>query len=71
MINENDIIDYMIVNGEFDDEDEASSELARLKNLGLNEEEINLVIKEGWDENSFIDDEDEDMEDDDYYNDEF
>ena len=71
MINENDIIDYMIVNGEFDDEDEASSELARLKNLGLNDEEINLVIKEGWDENSFIDDEDEDMEDDDYYNDEF
>ena len=71
MINDNDIIDYMIVNGDFDDEDEASSEIARLQNLGLNEDEINLVIKEGWDENSFIDDEDEDMEDDDYYNDEF
>ena len=70
-INEDDIIDYMIVNGEFDDEDEAKEEYKRLKNLGLDDNEINLVVKEGWDETSFIDDEEEESEDDDYYNDEF
>ena len=70
-INEDDIIDYMIVNGDFDDEDEAKGEYDRLKNLGLNDDEINLVVKEGWDETSFVDDEDEEVEDDDYYNDEF
>ena len=70
-MSEDDIIDYMIVNGDFDDEDEAKEEYKRLKNLGLNDDEINLVVKEGWDETSFVDDEDEEVEDDDYYNDEF
>lgn len=70
-MSEDDIIDYMIVNGDFDDEDEAREEYDRLKNLGLNDDEINLVVKEGWDETSFVDDEDEEVEDDDYYNDEF
>ena len=70
MFDSDDIIDYMIVNGDFDDKEEAKEEIDRLKNLGLTNEEISLVVTEGWDETSFIDDEDEELEDDDYYNDE-
>ena len=39
----------------------------RLKNLGLDDEESRLVREEEWDETSFEEDPDMDVEDDDYY----
>ena len=42
-------------------------EKKRLKNLGLDDEEIRLVMEDGWDETSFEEDQDMEVEDDDYY----
>ena len=50
-----------------EDELERQAEKARLKNLGLDDEESRLVMEEEWDETSFEDDEDMEPEDDDYY----
>lgn len=47
--------------------DKAEKEVKRLKNLGLSDEEARLVREEGWDETSFEDDPDMEVEDDDYY----
>ena len=55
---------------EYNDQDREAEEI-RLRNLGLTDEEIRLVIEEGWDETSFEDDEDADKEDDDYYGEDF
>ena len=68
---DDDLIDYMIVNGDFDDEEEAEKEIKRLKNLGLDDNEIKLVIEEGYDPADFEDDEDGDKDDDDYYGEDF
>ncbi|MCR5223651.1 MAG: hypothetical protein K6C11_00655 [Bacilli bacterium] len=62
ILNSNDLVDYMN-----DDESEYTDE--ELDNLGLNEEEKDLVKNEGWSPFDFNDDEDEEAEDDDYYND--
>lgn len=48
-------------------EKKKQEEKNRLKNLGLDEEEIRLVMEEDWDETSFEEESDE-IEDDDYYN---
>ena len=47
--------------------DKSEKEVKRLKNLGLSDEEARLVREEGWDETSFEDDPDMEVEDDDYY----
>jgi hypothetical protein len=47
--------------------DKEEKEIKRLKNLGLSDEEARLVREEGWDETSFEDDPDMEVEDDDYY----
>ena len=62
IISNNDLVDYMN-----DDESEYTDE--ELDNLGLTEEEKDLVKNEGWSPFDFNDDEDEEAEDDDYYND--
>ena len=69
--NDDDIIDYLVVNGEFDDEDEAEKEVKRLRNLGLDDNEIKLVIEEGYDPSDFEDDPDGEKDDDDYYGEDF
>ena len=58
-----DVQDYMIVN----DDVEEDKEIKRLKNLGLDDNEIEEVLKGNQSEEDFIDDPDEDFEDDDYY----
>ena len=62
ILNNSDLVDYMN-----DDESEYTDE--ELDNLGLTEEEKDLVKNEGWSPFDFNDDEDEEAEDDDYYND--
>ena len=62
ILSSNDLVDYMN-----DDESEYTDE--ELDNLGLTEEEKDLVKNEGWSPFDFNDDEDEEAEDDDYYND--
>ena len=56
------LLDYL-----FGTSDTKDKETERLKNLGLDKEEIRLVKEEEWDETSFEDDPDMDVEDDDYY----
>ena len=58
-----------IFSGLFDTskDDKSEKEVKRLKNLGLSDEEARLVREEGWDETSFEDDPDMEVEDDDYY----
>ena len=62
ILNSNDLVDYM-------DDDESEYTDEELDNLGLTEEEKDLVKNEGWSPFDFNDDEDEESEDDDYYND--
>ena len=59
LLSEKDVQDYMIVNGDYDDDE--------LKNLGLDDEEIEEVKKGNQSPFDFNDDPDEDFEDDDYY----
>ena len=62
ILNNNDLVDYMN-----DDESEYTDE--ELDNLGLTEEEKDLVKNEGWSPFDFNDDDHEEAEDSDYYND--
>ena len=63
VIDEKDVKKY-VANNDLDDEDE---EVERLKNLGLDDNEIDEVLSGNQSEYDFIDDPDEDFEDDDYY----
>ncbi len=63
ILNNDDVTNYILTNEEDDYTDED------LDNFGLTEEEKKLVKEEGWSPWDFNDDEDEEMEDDDYYND--
>ena len=62
LIKDEDLKKY--VANQSDDEDE---EVERLKNLGLEDNEIKEVLKGNNSEYDFNDDEDEEFEDDDYY----
>lgn len=59
ILDDKDVQDYMIANGEYDDEE--------LENLGLDDEEIEEVKKGNQSSFDFNDDHDEVFEDDDYY----
>lgn len=59
ILDDKDVQDYMITNGEYDDEE--------LENLGLDDEEIEEVKKGNQSPFDFNDDPDEVFEDDDYY----
>lgn len=63
IIDDKDVNKY-VASHDLDDEDE---EVERLKNLGLDDNEIDEVLKGNQSEDDFIDDPDEDFEDDDYY----
>jgi hypothetical protein len=67
ILNDKDVQDYLLLNDDDDDNDEEEYTTEELENLGLDEEEIILVKEEGWSPYDFEDDEDEDVEDDDYY----
>ncbi len=57
---------------EWDKEDtDEEKRVKELKNLGLDDEEIRLVIEEGYDPCDFEDDIDGEREDDDYYGEDF
>ena len=66
--NDDDVINYLVTSSEFDDK---KDEVDRLKNLGLTDEEIRLVIEEGYAPEDFEDDEGEEKDDDDYYGEDF
>ncbi len=63
IVDDKDVKKY-VASHDLDDEDE---EVERLKNLGLDDNEIDEVLKGNQSEDDFIDDPDEDFEDDDYY----
>lgn len=60
LLDDKDVQDYILVNGDDD-------ETKELKNLGLDDEEIEEVKKGNQSPFDFNDDPDEDFEDDDYY----
>lgn len=66
--NDDDVINYLVTSSEFDNK---KDEVDRLKNLGLTDEEIRLVIEEGYAPEDFEDDEGEEKDDDDYYGEDF
>ena len=66
--NDDDVINYLVTSSEFDDK---KDEVDRLKNLGLTDEEIRLVIEEGYAPEDFEDDEGEEKDEDDYYGEDF
>lgn len=64
VVSDKDVKNYMAASGEFDDK---SEEIRRLKNQGLDDDEIREVLNGNQSEYDFIDDPDEVYEDDDYY----
>lgn len=65
---EDKVPDHLIVDGELISRDEYKD---KLRNQGLDDEEIRLVMDEGYDPSNFEEDFDGTYEDDDYYNEDF
>lgn len=70
MLSDEELHQYMLLNQDDDDDnedDDDEEETEKLRNLGLNDDEIKLVKNEGYEPTDFEDDDDEEYEDDDYY----